>query len=259
MPVYNAEAFIDDAVRSVRSQTFEDFELLIVNDGSTDGSLHILQQHASDDPRIRLISRPNTGLVGALNELADLARAPLLARMDADDICLPGRFAQQIRFFDRRPSAVCVGGRVELITEAGEPLMSPEPIVGNHQIQQEALAGRTPISHPSVMMRADAFRAVGGYHGDTYPAEDLDLFLRLGEIGELDNIPNVLLRYRMHGTSVSVRLSDQQVRKMREACEAAWIRRGITGRFAVSIESKAATPGCPIGANPTASALAGRV
>ena len=260
LPVYNAEAFVDEAVRSILAQTFTDFELFIVDDGSTDGSLDIVRAHEARDPRITLISRPNTGIVGALNEMADRARSPFLARMDADDVSLPERFKTQLACFESTPRAVCVGGRIDMIAESGDPLMSPTPAIGNASIQQDALAGRTPISHPSAMIRRRAFRAVGGYREDAYPAEDLDLFLRLGEVGELHNVPDTVLRYRMHGNSVSVRLSERQIQKMREACERAWARRGIRGRFAPPIETKPtkATTGCPIGANPTASALAGR-
>ncbi len=259
MPVYNAEAFIDQAVRSIRGQSFTDFELIIVDDGSSDDSLAILREHAQEDRRITLISRPNTGLVGALNEMADVARSPLLARMDADDIALPDRFQRQLDWFSRHPRTVCLGGRVELIAESGQPLESPDPVTGNDRIQQEALAGRTPLSHPAVMMRAEAFQQVGGYRDEAYPAEDLDLFLRLGELGELHNLPETVLRYRMHGGSVSVQHSKRQIQKMRQACEAAWSRRGITGRFGVSIEAKPqGDENCPILANPTASALAGR-
>ena len=259
LPVYNAEAFLEEALASVVTQTFTDFRLLAVDDGSTDGSLNILERHADADPRITVISRPNTGIVGALNEMARLARSPLLARMDADDVAMPDRFQRQIALFDAKPKAVCVGGGIEMITESGRPIMTPAPVTGDANIQREALAGRTPISHPSAMIRREAFEAVGGYNADSYPAEDLDLFLRLGELGELHNVPETVLRYRMHGNSISVRLSERQVHKMREACERAWARRGIKGKFEATIEAKPeARAGCPINANPTAAALAGR-
>ncbi len=259
LPVYNAAPFVDEAVQSIRNQTFSDFELIVIDDGSSDGSLRVLRRHAKDDDRITLISRPNTGIVNTLNEMADFARSPFLARMDADDIAMPDRFARQLAFFRSRPRAVCVGGRVEMITETGDPIVSPEPVTGDARIQRDALAGRTPISHPSAMFRREAFEAVGRYHHDAYPAEDLDLFLRLGEIGELHNLPETVLKYRMHGNSISVRLSDRQIAKMKQACERAWARRGIRGSFQVAIEAKPnKATGCPIGANPTASALAGR-
>lgn len=259
MPVFNASAFVDQAVRSIRAQTLADFRLFLLDDGSTDGSLEILAHHAADDPRITLIARPNAGLVASLNEMIEAADAPLLARMDADDIALPDRFRRQTEFLDHHPGAVCIGGAIELMSRSGSTLVFPPPFLGNETIQAEALAGRTPICHPAVMMRADALAAIGGYDPDAFPAEDLDLFLRLGEVGTLDNVPEVILRYRVHDSSVSVRLSEAQRLKMGRACEAAWARRGLRGTAptlqAAELEPK---PACPIRANPTAAALAGK-
>jgi glycosyltransferase involved in cell wall biosynthesis len=260
MPVFNAEAFLDDAVASIRAQTFSDFRLILLDDGSTDGSADILRRHARADARLTLISRPNRGLVASLNEMIDLARpSPLLARMDADDIALPDRFRIQSEFLDAHPEAVCIGGAVELITRSGATLVCPPPYLGNETIQAEALSGRTPICHPAVMMRAEALARVGGYRSDAYPAEDLDLFLRLGEIGQLDNVPEVVLRYRVHDDSVSVRQSERQRHKMIEACRAAARRRELcdTDEQPLPAAELDLKPGCPISVNPTAAALAG--
>lgn len=262
MPVYNAEPYIAKAIESIRAQTFEDFELILLDDGSTDGSLAECRRQAEQDERITLISRPNTGIVGALNEMIDHARSPLLARMDADDIAFPERFRLQVEFLQQNPAVVCIGGGIELIDSRDRHLLTPPPVRGDAQVQAEALCGRTPISHPAAMMRAEAVESVGGYRRDSYPAEDLDLFLRLGEIGELDNIPDLVLRYRVHSGSISVRLSDKQISKMRLACERAWQRREVTGQFRGTIEAKPSgayevetTIHPPIHANPTASAL----
>ncbi len=266
MPVYNAEPYIAQAVESIRAQSFEDFELILLDDGSTDGSLAELKRQASQDDRITLISRPNTGIVDALNEMIDHARSPLLARMDADDIAFPDRFKVQVDFLSKNPETVCIGGGIELIDSRDRHLLTPPPVQGDKQVQTEALCGRTPISHPAAMMRAETVKAVGGYQRDSYPAEDLDLFLRLGEIGNLDNVPDLVLRYRVHSGSISVRLSDKQINKMRLACERAWQRRGVEGQFRGTIEAKpsgayhvesAIHP--PIHANPTASALSSRI
>lgn len=267
MPVHNAEPYVAQAIESIRSQSFEDFELILLDDGSTDGSLAELRRHARQDSRITLISRPNTGIVGALNEMLAHARSALLARMDADDIALPDRFRVQVDFLEASPKTVCIGGGIELIDSRDRHLLTPPPVRGNDQVQAEALCGRTPISHPAAMMRADAVRAVGGYHPESYPAEDLDLFLRLGEIGHLDNVPDLVLRYRVHSGSISVRLSDRQIAKMLEACQKAWKRRGVAGKFRGTIEAKpsgayAVTSQAhpPIlHANPTAKALASQI
>lgn len=228
LPVYNAESYLAETLESLLRQSYEDFELIAVNDGSTDASESILRGYAERDARVRLVSRPNTGLVVALNEMLDIARGDLCARMDADDIALPHRLERQVAAFDARPELVCLGGAIELIDEHGTPLHRPAPVCGNEAVQREALRGRTPICHPAAMFRSEAVRAVGGYIDDAYPAEDLDLWLRLGEVGALDNLPETILRYRLHEESISVRKRDRQIAKMRLACERAWARRAIT-------------------------------
>ena len=115
LPVHNCERYVAEAIESILAQTFTDFEFLIVDDGSTDGTLPILNRFAARDSRIRVISRPNTGIVGALNEMLGLARADLVARMDADDVALPVRFERQVRYLDEHPECVMVGSRVTII------------------------------------------------------------------------------------------------------------------------------------------------
>ncbi len=122
MPIYNAELTLAEAVESILAQTFTDFELIVVDDGSTDGSLQMLQKFAHRDTRIRIISRPNTGIAGALNEAMDAARGEFLARMDADDISLPARFEKQVAFLQEHPDVVLLGSRVMLVEPYGTPM-----------------------------------------------------------------------------------------------------------------------------------------
>ncbi len=229
LPVYNAGSYLHAAVRSILDQTFDDLELVVIDDGSTDGSDRVLNDFAARDPRVRLVSRENRGLVTTLGELIDHATGELLARMDADDVALPDRLKVQVRFLDENPQTVCIGGGVILIDEHDKELHHPPPVVGNAHVQRSALEGRMPICHPAAMFRASAIAKVGGYRPEAYPSEDLDLWLRLGEVGHLDNVPQAVLRYRVHSTSISVQQSDRQIAKMREACEAAWKRRNIKG------------------------------
>lgn len=231
MPVYNAQRYVAMAVESILQQTFRDFEFLIVDDGSTDRSLKILQRYAAQDIRIRLISRPNTGYVTALNQMLELAQGELVARMDADDVALPDRFANQVAFLQQHPKVVCVGGAQDWIDAAGRFLLHHPEAEGNEEIQQLALTGQTPINHPSAMMRRSALQQVSGYDEALHPAEDLDLWLKLGEIGELANLKTTVLQYRQHDRSVSERLQDQQTEQRRRACQQAWQRRGINGTF----------------------------
>lgn len=214
MPVYNAERYVAEAVESILAQTYRDFEFLIINDGSTDGSLAILERYAARDARIRLISRPNTGLVGALNEGLSLAQGHLIARMDADDVALPRRFELQVDFLDHHPEVVCLGGAIQMIDEKGRYLTQIHPPQTNEDIQERALTGHTPMTHPTVMMRNECVAAVGGYRPETYPAEDLDLFLRLGERGQLASLPEAVLKYREHANSICQKNRDVQMDRM---------------------------------------------
>jgi GT2 family glycosyltransferase len=231
MSVYNAQRYLAQAVESILHQSLTDFEFLIVDDGSTDGSLAILQRYAQQDQRIRLLSRANRGLVSSLNQLLELAQGELIARMDADDIALPNRFAEQVAFLQQHPEVVCVGGAQDWIDQAGRVLLHHPEAQQNDEIQQLALSGRTPINHPSAMIRTAALRQVGGYDPSFYPAEDLDLWLKLGEIGQLANLSTTVLQYRQHSQSISEQQQAQQLERQQAACQQAWQRRGVTAEF----------------------------
>lgn len=232
MSVYNSARYLRESVESILNQTFTDFEFLITDDGSEDTSIAILQEYASHDPRIRLISHENWGLTRTLNQMLKVAKGELIARMDADDIAFPDRLERQVKFLQAHPEVVCLGGSHELIDEKGRTLIySPVP-AGNEEIQKLLLGGTSTICHPCAMMRREAMLQVGGYDETLKTSQDLDLFLKLGEIGELANINNAfLLKFRMHKGSVSQRKIAQQGDDARKACEAAWQRRNVTGQF----------------------------
>ena len=197
MPVYNAQAYVRQATESILNQTFGDFEFIIINDGSTDDSRKILEELARRDARIRLVSRPNTGYTKALNEALGMARAPYLARMDADDISLPDRFEKQLEYLRAHPECVLVGSRILTIDPFGSPLYEPRHKLVHEAIEAELLAGvGWAIVHPASMMVREVVDALGGYRPEMEPSEDLDLFLRLAEKGKIANLPEVLLHYR---------------------------------------------------------------
>ncbi|MBB4612986.1 glycosyltransferase [Novosphingobium taihuense] len=206
MSVFNGARFLDAAIASVRRQTFADFEFLILDDGSTDGSVDIVRHHAAQDPRIRLIARENRGLIASLNELLGHARAPLFARMDADDVCRQDRLARQVAFLDAHPDHGVVGTWTEDIDEYDRPFRTSAP---EHPVTcDEVLAvieQRSPLSHPTVMARRDILRAVGGYHVAYRHCEDYDLWLRLASVTKLANIPERLLSYRHYANQISNR------------------------------------------------------
>jgi glycosyltransferase involved in cell wall biosynthesis len=231
MPVYNAGGYLAEAVESILGQSFVDFEFLIVDDGSTDNSLTMLRHYAEADPRIRLTSRPNTGLVVALNEMLVVARGEFIARMDADDVAMLGRFERQLAFLRDHPEVVCVGGAFQMIDEAGCPLLKVRPPEDDSEIQELILQGKCAINHPSAIFRREAAMALGGYREEFFPAEDPDLWLRLGEEGRLANVPDVVLKYRIHAASISQSLLSLQIENYRKGSDQACDRRGIPRRF----------------------------
>jgi glycosyltransferase involved in cell wall biosynthesis len=227
MPVHNGERYLEEAVESILAQTFRDFELLIVDDGSNGATRAILREAARRDSRVVLEERERGGYVSALNSMLSRARAGLIARMDGDDIAHPGRFRQQVEFLEQHPEVVCVGSVFDIIDEHGDRLTRLSPPTTDGEIQRLLLRGHTALSHPSVMMRAAAVRAAGLYDESVTSVEDLDLFLKLGELGQLANIPRALLRYRVHTRSVSAGAGMKQRDLARQVCIRAWDRRGL--------------------------------
>ena len=142
MPVYNTRRYLRQSVESILGQTFGDFELIIVDDGSTDGSTGILKEYQQRDSRIRLVCRANTGYSRALNEALRLARSDLLARMDSDDVALPGRFERQVAYLREHPECVALGCRVREIDPHGIPLEISRNRLDHDEIVQELLKGR---------------------------------------------------------------------------------------------------------------------
>ena len=229
MPVYNAGQYVRAAAESILTQTFADFEFIIIDDGSTDDSHDILEELARRDPRIRLISRPNTGYTVALNEALRLARGTYVARMDADDISMPERFARQVEYMRGHADCVLVGSRIMTIDPYGIPLYEPDHRQEHAEIDQQLLNGvGWAIVHPVAMMVREQVMALDGYRPEMEPSEDLDLFLRLAERGTVANLPVVLLQYRQHIKSVNHTRSTEQNAAARKIISEAYVRRGTT-------------------------------
>jgi glycosyltransferase involved in cell wall biosynthesis len=231
LPAYNAERYLRGAIDSILAQTFSDFELLALDDGSSDQSLSILREYESKDSRVRVTSRENRGLVSSLNELISESRGRYLARMDADDICSQKRFEKQYGFLESNADHVVVGGCVQLVNRGGLPIRIVDNPLTHDGIDQSNLGGRTAIWHPTALIRKDAMLNVGGYREEFQHAEDLDLWLRLGEVGKLANVPDIVLRYRLHDDSVSYKNALLQQSSAQRACSDAWKRRGIVGNY----------------------------
>lgn len=227
-PVYNNAPYMREAIDSILNQTFGDFEYILVNDGSTDNSLEILEEYAQKDERIHIASHGNRGYIAALNEGLSVARAEYIARMDADDVALPDRFEKQLAYLRAHPECVVVGGRVLLIDSEGAPLREMCNETEHEEIDAAHLAGRGgTIVHPAMMARRSAIDAIGEY-SDAYPwAEDLDFFLRLAEVGRVANLPDVILRYRQHLSSIGYSKSELQQKSTIAVVRDTHIRRGL--------------------------------
>jgi hypothetical protein len=158
-----------------------------------------------------------------------MARGTYIARMDADDLSLSSRLAVQIEYLESHPDCVCVGSNIELIDDRGRKLTVWHQLTSDSEIQREAMKGHGTICHPTAMIRRTAMDKLGGYRTEMYPAEDLDLWLRLGEIGSLANINQVLLRYRMHVGSVSAQAARTSAQRLaaERCCADAARRRGL--------------------------------
>jgi hypothetical protein len=212
MSVHNGEPYLAASIESVLGQTFGDFEFLILDDGSQDGSRATISRFAASDSRIRPIFRENRGLIASLNQLVAEASAPLIARMDADDLCMPQRFERQIAFLRANPDHGVVGSWSEDIDARGRTIRCDgidQPLTHEEFVAAIEVFGPL-LCHPSVMYRSDLVRAAGGYHAAFLHCEDLDLWLRLVTRTRIANIPERLLRYRRSDGQISKRFSIDQ-------------------------------------------------
>ncbi len=203
MPAFQAEATVGAAVASVLAQTAPDLRVLVIDDGSTDGTAAIVRAIAARDARVVCVRQANGGIVAALNAGIALARAPFVARLDADDLSAPDRHARQLAHFAANPGCVAVSGAHHEIDAAGRPTgrtVRPGPQDGCDPAW--APAREPQLTQPFFMVRRAALDAVGGYRPFTV-SEDSDLYWRLAAHGRLDNLDAVLGSYRMHAGSIS--------------------------------------------------------
>jgi glycosyltransferase involved in cell wall biosynthesis len=224
MPVYHAVRYLPAALDSMLAQTFSDFELIAIDDGTRDGSAEVLARYAARDARIRVVTQENRGLVASLNRALELARAPLVARMDHDDISRPDRLAKQFAYLRQHPDVAAVSGAMDLIDQDGRYLRTEAYPTVPSAIESELRHGSC-VSHPAVMARTAVLRAVGGYRKIVQCAEDYDLWLRVSEISHIGNLPDVVLSYRQHPTKMSLRYYVEQQLAVLAARGAAELRR----------------------------------
>ena len=211
MPVFNGGRFLTAAVESICEQTFRDFELIAIDDGSTDQSACLLAQLAGSDDRIRVIRQTNAGIVTTLNRALALAQGEYIARMDADDVALPSRLARQTAFLDDHPDVAVVGSAITLIDEEGSTIRDVDYPLLSADVSQFLIQVGNALAHPAVMMRGADIAALGGYRAAYRHAEDYDLWLRLSETRALANLPDRLLLYRQHPAKASARHAAEQM------------------------------------------------
>ncbi len=208
LPCYNAAKTLNEAMESLNIQTVEDFEVIAVDDGSTDTTSSILQEWADIDERIHLISQTQSGIVTALNVGMQACQSPLIARMDSDDLAHPQRLALQMAFLEQHPEIAVVGCRVrgyppEDVRQGFSIYLDwQNSLLSDEDIRREMFV-ESPLAHPSVIVRKEWLFEVGGYQEHGWP-EDYDLWLRLYLAGaKFAKLPDILLDWREHPTRLT--------------------------------------------------------
>ncbi|MFH2203929.1 MAG: glycosyltransferase [Elusimicrobiota bacterium] len=223
MTVYNDEKFLGSAIESVLRQTFKDFELLIIDDGSTDRCGKILRAYAGKDERIRVIKQENQGTTAAANRGLAAARGRYIARLDSDDISFPFRLQTEVDYLDRHPDVALVGGGSEIIDDAGA-------VIGVRNIAAQSagktLRHRCIFQQSDVMFRRDTALKVGGYREKFQNAQDYDLWLRISEVAEVEKLHTVLGQWRLNAGGYTLSRMAEQKKEVRTIKEFARQRRG---------------------------------
>jgi Glycosyl transferase family 2 len=224
MAVRDGATYLPMALASVQAQTLDDLEIVVVDDGSVDETPAILAEAARQDVRIRILPQPPSNLSSALNGACGEARGRYLARMDADDVALPERLALQVAFLESHPDVAVVGGAGILIDDRGLELGRADYPEDSLRVIQLLDSGQCPVIHPAVTMRAASFRAVSGYRPVMDVAQDYDLWLRIAGYGRITNIPQPVIRYRLHEAQRSTQSFEKTARATCAALAAASAR-----------------------------------
>lgn len=200
MPVYNGERYTKETIESVIAQTFPDFEFIIIDDGSTDNTLGIV--NSFNDNRIKILKQNHGGIVKALNLGIKESQGEYIVRIDADDMCVQNRFKKLVEYMDQNKSVVVCGSWAEMINENGEVIGELKyPPINNDNIRKYILL-HNPFIHPSVIFRKDILNKVGGYKNFKHN-EDYELWTRMLRLGEGYNIPENLIKYRVHKKQIT--------------------------------------------------------
>ena len=228
MSVYNGADFLADSVRSILSQEGVDFELIVVNDGSSDSSAPLLDRFAEADSRVRVIHQDNRGVTRALVRGCALARGTYIARQDCGDLSLPGRLLNELRAMESEAGTALVSCATRFVGPQGEPLYDvavseADAMAGLLTLELQNLRG--PAHHGSTLFRRDLYERVGGYREQFYFAQDLDLWIRLAEIGAHKALPDLLYQATFSPRSISSLQRRRQIASARIILECARLRR----------------------------------
>jgi Glycosyl transferase family 2 len=210
MGVFNGERFLAEAVDSILNQSFGDFEFIVINDGSTDGSGAILDSYETKDPRMHVYQQQNKGLIESLNRGCSIARGKYIARMDADDIAMPDRLQKQIDFMEEHPEIGLLGGAIEYIDTNGRVFRTYRHPLDDQAIRCALYRAEGSFCHPATVMRSNVLVSAGGYRTSFLAAEDYDLWLRMANSSKLANLDSVVLKYRIHPRQISQQKLIQQ-------------------------------------------------
>ena len=223
MPVFNAMPYLPAAVNSILGQSWHDLTLFALDDGSTDGSLEYLRAHP--DPRVSVVADGrHRGMGAQLNLGIALADGPLIARMDADDLCPADRFAQQIAAFQADSGLTALGTQFQYFGQGGSQGFARTLPLDNGSIHRSLRRGVLAVIHASLMIRTEALRSIGGYRFNGI-GEDWDMFLRLAETGRFANLPSLGYLYRLHPSNATTLHQRLTQRRIRFACACAEARR----------------------------------
>lgn len=225
LPAYNAELFVADAIESVLTQTFTSFELLIVNDGSTDSTAAVLDRYRSD-ARVRILDNgTNRGLVASLNRGLAECRSELVARIDADDTSEPTRLERQFAQFETNPRLVLSATAYRRVRPDGSLIRIGRPPLTHVELACALLTGNR-LNHSAVMFRRQAVLDVGGYRHEWFPVEDFDLWLRLCAVGEFEGLASAEIVYVVSPGGISATRATQQRRVHQARADAELSRLG---------------------------------
>ncbi len=203
LPAYNAENYIAIAIESILNQTFTQFELIIIDDCSTDSTFSIIKKYAKKDKRVIVSqNKKNLKLSKTLNKGISLAKGKYIARMDADDWSFPKRLEKQVRFLEKNPDVGIVGGSMQIMDEKGRVYSKRMYPLLDQEIRKKIYL-YSPFSHPTIMIRRSILDRAGNYNSRFNPAEDYELYFRIGELSKFANIDMFLIKYRIVANSMT--------------------------------------------------------